>query len=89
MVTAIRNVERALGSGRKEPAPCEVPNMVVARKSVVSARTINAGQRIEPNDVVVKRPGSGIAPSDLELVIGRLASRDIEVDQVINWSDLT
>src|SRR5690606_29448450 len=89
MVTAIRNVELALGSGRKEPAPCEVPNMVVARKSVVSARAIRAGHRIEPSDVVVKRPGSGIAPVDLELVTGRVASHDIEADQVINWSDLT
>lgn len=88
MVAAIRNVEQALGTGRKEPAPCEIPNILVARKSLVTARDLKAGQRIQPDDVVVKRPGSGILPSDLQLVVGRLVAEDIAADQVIQWSNL-
>lgn len=88
MVRAIRNVELALGDGRKEPAPCEVPNMVVARRSLVSARALKAGQPLRREDVVIKRPGSGIAPADIELVVGRSLATDLEADHVLQWENL-
>ncbi len=88
MVRAIRSVELALGDGRKRPAACELPNLVVVRKSVVATRDVRAGETIVRGDVVVKRPGSGIAPGDLDRVLGRRAARDIAADEVIDWSDL-
>lgn len=88
MVRAIRNVELALGDGRKRPAPIEVPNIVVARKSLVSARDLAAGQRLQAGDVVFKRPGSGIPPHELERVVGRTMATDVGADQVIGWEDL-
>lgn len=88
MVTEIRNVERALGSGRKEPAPVEVPNIVVARKSLVVTRSLAAGHRLEPGDLAIKRPGSGIAPGQRDAVTGRLLSVDVKADHVLQWSDL-
>lgn len=88
MVSAIRNVELALGDGRKRPAPCELPNLPVARKSIVAARAIAAGHELVAADLTVKRPGSGIAPAALEGLIGRRAARDIAADEVLTWSDL-
>ena len=89
MVSAIRSVELALGDGRKRPAACELPNLVVVRKSLVATRELRAGERLERGDVAVKRPGSGIVPGELERVLGRRAARDIAADQVIGWQDLT
>lgn len=88
MVTEIRNVEKALGSGRKEPAPIELPNIVVARKSLVVTRSLEAGSRLEPGDLVIKRPGSGIAPGLRDAVVGRLLAVDVQEDHVLQWSDL-
>ncbi len=88
MVTAIRSVELALGDGRKRPAPCELANLTVVRKSVVAARDLRAGERLERGDVTLKRPGSGIAPHELEHVVGRHAARDIAADEMIGWQDL-
>lgn len=88
MVAAIRNVERSLGDGRKRPAPVEVPNMVVARKSLVSSRSRKAGELLEPGDVVIRRPGSGIPPEHLDHVVGRRLALDLEAGQVINWEHL-
>ena len=51
MVTAIRHVEAALGTGIKAPAPCELPNISVARKSVVAARSLPAGHRLVNGDL--------------------------------------
>lgn len=88
MVAAIRNVEVALGSGIKAPAECERPTMQVARRSLVSARTLSAGTQLRPDDVVIKRPGTGIPPAQLGLVVGRRLAVDLIAGQVIEWSSL-
>lgn len=89
MVRAIRQVGRALGDGIKRPAPCEMPNIVVARKSVVAARAIPAGKVVTRDDLTVKRPGHGVAPGDMDKVIGRRAARDLVPDEVITWDMLS
>lgn len=88
MVTAIRNVEVALGNGVKAPADCEQPTMRVARRSLVSARPLRAGAQLGPEDVVIKRPGTGIPPAQLGTVVGRRLAVDLEAGQVIEWSSL-
>lgn len=88
MVGSIRNVERALGTGRKQPAPCELANLAVARKSVVTARPLQEGQQIVEEDLVIKRPGSGIPPAEVSRLIGRRAARAIDADEVVQWSDV-
>lgn len=88
MVQAIRNVEQALGSGIKEPAPCEIKNRVIARKSLVATRDIVQGERIGLGNVAIKRPGNGIQPQDLEKVLGLRVTTDIKADNVVTWADL-
>jgi N-acetylneuraminate synthase len=88
MVRAIRNIEQAMGDGVKRPAASEESVRMVARRSLVAAKTINAGTTITPDDIAVKRPGTGISPEFSEVVINMKASRKIEKDSIITWEDL-
>lgn len=83
MVEAIRTVESALGDGIKRPSLSEAGNRIVARKSIVAARKIGAGERFTGENLIPKRPGSGISPMLWDSVIGRTASRDFEDDELI------
>lgn len=87
-VAEIREVERALGDGRKRPMRSERENIVVARKSVVARTRLAAGQRIAAEDLTCKRPGSGIPPSQFDRLIGRVARRDIPANTLISWSQV-
>ena len=88
MVQAIRNVESALGNGIKAPAPCELPNIAVARKSIVAARSMPREHKISVDDLTVKRPGTGLAPNLMMNIIGRTLRRDVEKDELIAWTQL-
>lgn len=83
MVSAIRNVERALGSGHKRPTVREQANRIPARKSIVAARDIAEGAMITADDLAVKRPGSGLSPMRWDDVIGRPARRAFVADEMI------
>ena len=83
MVKAIRNIEKAKGSGEKKPSPSEIKNIAVARKSIVAKTAIRAGEEFTENNITVKRPGSGISPMKWFEVIGRKAVRDFEEDELI------
>jgi len=88
MVAAIRNVESALGDGIKKPALCELPNIPVARKSVVAARALRAGQKLAAADLDIKRPGTGLSPKLLTALVGRTLRTNIEPDELILWDHL-
>lgn len=83
LVRKIRNVEDALGDGVKRPSPSEMPNMVVARKSIVAARAIKKGELFTEENLCVKRPGNGISPLKWDEMLGKVATRDYEYDQLI------
>lgn len=83
MVKMIRNVERALGSGKKAVTESERGNIVVARKSIVAARDIKAGETFTADNVTVKRPGGGISPMMWDEVLGCVAKRDFAYDTLI------
>lgn len=83
MVKSIRNIELALGSGRKEPSPSEKKNIVIARKSIVAGTSIKKGEIFSENNITVKRPGSGISPMKWFDVLGRQAKRDFAEDELI------
>ena len=83
MVTAIRNIEKALGSGVKEPSHSELPNRAIARKSIVATIRINQGDLFRNDNLTTKRPGTGISPMEWDRVIDRRATRDYQVDEMI------
>ena len=83
MVTAIRNIEIALGDGIKRLTPSEARNKPVARKSLVASTPIKAGEVFSVQNITVKRPGTGISPMRWDEVMGRIASRDFSADELI------
>lgn len=83
MVSAIRNIEQALGSEEKKVSSSEMKNKAVARKSIVAAKAIKAGEMFSEENLTVKRPGIGISPMKWESVIGQVAIRDFEQDELI------
>lgn len=83
MVTAIRNIEKAIGSGEKVVAEAERPNIEVARKSIIAACPISKGDIFTDENLTVKRPGNGISPMLWDTVIGKKASRDFLPDELI------
>lgn len=83
LVAMIRETERALGDGRKQPRPSEAGNMSIARKSVVAALPIRAGDRFTTENITTKRPGSGRSPFECYDLIGQTAVRDYVVDDLI------
>jgi len=83
MVQGIRNVEKALGDGIKRPSPSELKNKPIARKSIVAACPIKAGEAFSEENLMAKRPGTGISPMRWDEVIGRTASRDFSEDELI------
>jgi sialic acid synthase SpsE len=87
MVRGIRDAEAALGDGRKDgPSPEELDeNYTLSRRSLIAARDLPAGTVLEPDMVTIKRPGFGIAPKHLEIVIGRTLRADVEADDVLTW----
>ncbi|MDE6010520.1 MAG: N-acetylneuraminate synthase [Muribaculaceae bacterium] len=83
LVSCIRNIDAALGDGHKRVTDSERPNMEVARKSLVAARPIRRGEPLTEDNMTVKRPGNGISPMRWDEMLGRLATRDFETDQLI------
>ena len=83
MVTAVRNVEEALGSGKKEPSQSEQKNRAVARKSIVAKCRIKKGERFSEENLTVKRPGTGISPMRWPELMGQTADRDYAEDELI------
>lgn len=85
IVASIREAERALGDGVKKPAPSEKDMRRDTRKSIIARENIREGEGITANKVIIKRPGYGIEPKHLDIVIGRKATVDIKEDEVITW----
>ena len=84
MVSAIRNIEQAIGGdGTKHVSDSEKKNIAVARKSIVAACDIQAGDVFTEQNLTVKRPGNGISPMHWEEVIGTKAIRDFSEDDLI------
>jgi N,N'-diacetyllegionaminate synthase len=86
MVTKIRDIEASLGDGMKNgPRAEEMEFYKNARRSILSSRDISKGEIIQDMDIVIKRPGYGIQPSMINLVVGRTAKVNIEADSPITW----
>ena len=83
MVKAIRNIERALGSNIKKPSKSELPNIQIARKSIVAKTKIKKGDILRENNITVKRPGGGISPMKWDNVVGTKATKDYSEDELI------
>ena len=83
MVTAIRNIENAMGDGVKKLTESEAKNIKIARKSIVASKNIKKGEIFTEENLTVKRPGDGISPMKWDQVLGQLAKQDFKEDEKI------
>ncbi len=87
-VKNIRDVEIALGQSNKEIQDIEVQNKITARKSIVTLMELKKGEIIEQKHIAIKRPGSGIRPKFLTVVLGKRVTKDIKKDYVLQMDDI-
>lgn len=83
MVKAIRNIEKALGSCIKKPSKSEMPNIQIARKSIVAIGEIKKGELLSEENIAIKRPATGINPMRWDEVVGSIALKDYAQDELI------
>ena len=83
MVAAIRNIEKALGDGIKQPSRSEKKNIEIMRKSIVALTNIKKGEIFSENNIAVKRPANGINPMRWDKIIGKVSLRDYNEDELI------
>ncbi len=83
MVAGIRKIELALGNGEKQVSESERANVDIARKSIVAAVDIRKGEKFSEENLTTKRPGNGISPMRWDGIIGTVADRDYQADDLI------
>jgi N-acetylneuraminate synthase len=89
MVKAIRNIEQALGDGIKRPSASEQKNIAIARKSIFTNKDLPAGYTLSSEDLVMKRPGDGISPMEIDLVIGKAINKPLSSETKLSKADIT
>jgi N,N'-diacetyllegionaminate synthase len=88
MVSSIRNIEKALGNGIKKCNSSEENTKKVARKSIVAKTNIRKGDIITFDNIAYKRPEGGLSPDLADLIIGKKASCNIFIDELITFSNI-
>ena len=83
MITAIRNIELAMGDGVKRVMPSEIENRTVVRKAIVASRAIGAGELFTADNITTKRAGDGISPMRWDEVFGMTAIRSFSEEELI------
>ena len=84
-VVCVRETEAALGAGELGMNPIEADTRRVARRSIVAARSIRAGDVVIEDMLAMKRPEGGIEPAELDRLVGRRARVDIPADAPLSW----
>ena len=78
-------IDMVLGCGEKTVLDCEIIPRREARRSLVLARDMKVGEVIKREDLIPKRPGTGISPENIDIVVGREVVRDLKEDTILTW----
>ena len=78
-------INNVLGTGNKTVLECEQIPRREARRSLVLTRDMKCGDIIKPEDLMPKRPGTGISPIYADIVIGRTIKKDLPEDTILTW----
>jgi len=83
MIISIRNIEKSMGSRIKKPSNSEKNNIPIIRKSIVAKTRIKKGDIFSENNLIVKRPGTGISPMKWDKIMGKKAKKNYKPDEII------
>ena len=89
IVRALGRTRLALGDGRKVVQSAELPNVIPSRRGLYAARTLQAGERLGPSDLVALRPASEYSPADLPLLVGATLQRTVQQGAPMLTHDIT
>ena len=85
MIDSIREVELALGNGRKIPTPSEFKNQNIVRKVLVAANFINKDEIFNEKNITIKRSGNGLEPIEYWNILGKKSAKDFSKDEAITF----
>lgn len=88
MVESIRHIEKALGTGEKKPTSSEMEMRKLARRSLVFSRSLSAGTTLCREDLLARRAGEGVAPQDLEKLVGLKLKVNKKSGDMVSWDDV-
>lgn len=88
-VRDLRIAEAMLGDGIKKPYPSEIPGLLKMGKSLVAARYLYADTVLDERDIAIKSPGGGLAPYELDQLIGKRLKVAMQADAPFSWHDVT
>jgi N-acetylneuraminate synthase len=88
LVRDVRAIERALGAIRTQPVERELAVRAKLGKSLVAARDLPAGHALTAVDLIAKSPGTGVPPSALHSLVGRVLTRSVNADELISLEDI-
>jgi sialic acid synthase SpsE len=88
MIRAIRNIEEALGSSKKIPTESEKKNLFIARRSIHILNDLPKGHIITNKDLIMKRPGDGITPMNISLVLNNKLNKNVHKDYKLSLKDI-
>lgn len=88
MIKNIRSAEYCFGDGKKEPRVSELPIRDLVRKSLSLKNAKKLGSQISIDDLILLRPGNGIAPKELKNVVGKKLAKDLPSFATLQWDDL-
>lgn len=87
-VRSIRTAHVMLGTGAIQPTEAEREMRVLARRSVVALRSLAKNEKLTAENIGLRRPGNGLPPEMLEMVLGGIATRDIRAGEPLNFGDV-
>jgi N-acetylneuraminate synthase len=88
IVEESRNIAKALGIYPRVINQAEEEKKLKFRRSVVADKDLGKGHSLTIEDLVFKRPGSGIRPDEANYLIGRTLKQDIVRDELLRWDVL-
>lgn len=88
LIQGVRNIEKCIGDGIKNPSAAEVKNTFGMRRSIVAKLDLKKGTILSAEHIGFKRPANGLAPKMLELVIGKKLLKDVSKDEAFTGTDL-
>lgn len=87
-VANFQRIRKVMGTGEKTVLPCEEIARREARRSLVLTRDMKKGEEISEKDIIAKRPGTGISPKYVDVVIGRKLRQDLDEDSILTWKSV-